>query len=726
MYRKQISQKASPSQRTTPINQDITPSQSYGSLSSVVQRAQQDPDNISGDERQQLESAIGTRATEEVLAGKQTLWVPGFQGISSQLWGNSGQVGEPIQAKLTIGEVGDKYEQEADRVAADVVQRINQPGALSATQGETLQRREIPEEEIQMKPLVQRREAIEGGEASTDLDTAINSARGGGQPLNAGLQQSMGEAMGADFSSVRVHTDAQSDQLNRSIQAKAFTTGQNVFFRQGAYQPGNRGGQELLAHELTHVMQQNGEAVSRKPLPQTQLSQHPSTEAPSTSGLSQMNFRDGSGVIQRVLSDEEVSILETILTIYGKSEINIVDSKWKNKMPEGIIHGRNQKVSDIKGSLLAAIKKDDKVSKVLLGAIVGKDENNNVFKKLEEKHVFAEDKETAARNLLSSSLLKKSDKEEQGESTEKDLMKLSEANLKRIGEDVEGLKKEIEVSGTKLPIITLVTEFVKKLKSLYEDPVVSHASKSDITNQINSTANRKKLDAFAEKVKSVHESRTGLTNTSATNTNSFVSHDFTYLNVYPQISDKSARKEILKATRFLREDYTKKQSPIAKDAHSYLFGMDKLITSDKLAVLALRDPVHPSGGMTEGERKARVENNNPLTKYLSAHDGGYKYTVGKDKKRQYIYNTKDNLFVGNDIPFSLVKNVEMGIYRMFVCLEECDQKTLGKQLKDVVVDKEGIEQEKAIMQIVKWFQYPQLMISGSLSVKDVSEKIKMV
>ncbi len=153
--------------------------------------------------------------------------------------------------------------------------------------------------------------------------------------------------------------------------------------------------------------------------------------------------------------------------------------------------------------------------------------------------------------------------------------------------------------------------------------------------------------------------------------------------------------------------------------------MDNLITSDKLAVLALRDPVHPSGGMTEDERKTRVQNN-PLTKYLSAHDGGYKYTVGKEekKKREYTYNTKDHLFVGKDISPSLLKNVELGIYRMFVCLGTEDQKTLGKQLKDVL-EKKGVEQEKAVMPIVKWFQYPQLMISGSLSVRNVLEKIKM-
>ncbi|MEH2014449.1 eCIS core domain-containing protein [Nostoc sp.] len=185
----------------------------------------------------------------------------------------------PIQAKLTIGEPGDKYEQEADETARQVVQRIHQP------QSEKLQRESLPdekdelqmkplgniqreslpdeEEELQMKPMVQR--MSDGGMAATqDLEASINQARGGGQPLAKNIREPMEQGFGADFSRVKVHTDTQADQLNRSIQAKAFTTGQDVFFRQGAYEPGSRGGQELLAHELTHVVQQNGGTVQRK------------------------------------------------------------------------------------------------------------------------------------------------------------------------------------------------------------------------------------------------------------------------------------------------------------------------------------------------------------------------------------------------------------------------------------------------------------------------------
>jgi hypothetical protein len=172
-----------------------------------------------------------------------------------------------IQTKLTIGEPGDQYEQEADQVAARVVNQINAPAPQQLAMGESVQREEQPEEEkLMTKPevgIVQRQPGEEGMAATPDLEASIQQARGSGQPLTDSVREPMEQAFGADFSGVKVHTDAQSDQLNQSIQAKAFTTGQDIFFRQGAYEPGSRGGQELIAHELTHVVQQNGTAVEQ-------------------------------------------------------------------------------------------------------------------------------------------------------------------------------------------------------------------------------------------------------------------------------------------------------------------------------------------------------------------------------------------------------------------------------------------------------------------------------
>jgi len=172
----------------------------------------------------------------------------------------------PVQPKRTIGEPGDMYEQEADRVARQVVDEINAPPKIQPQ----VERYPMSVGELKPSPLddhpvmkVQRYGTGGEMEASPDLESSIQRARGGGQPLDEGIRERMEGAFGADFSGVRVHTDGTSDQLNQSIQAKAFTTGQDVFFRKGAYEPGSRGGQELLAHELTHVVQQNGEAVQR-------------------------------------------------------------------------------------------------------------------------------------------------------------------------------------------------------------------------------------------------------------------------------------------------------------------------------------------------------------------------------------------------------------------------------------------------------------------------------
>jgi hypothetical protein len=98
-------------------------------------------------------------------------------------------------------------------------------------------------------------------ELDDELTARINHQRGGGQALSEPAQQQMGASLGADFSGVRVHTSTEADALNQQLNARAFTTGQDIFFRSGEYQPGSSGGQELLAHELTHVVQQSSGAV---------------------------------------------------------------------------------------------------------------------------------------------------------------------------------------------------------------------------------------------------------------------------------------------------------------------------------------------------------------------------------------------------------------------------------------------------------------------------------
>ncbi len=95
-----------------------------------------------------------------------------------------------------------------------------------------------------------------------DFEKELSTERGGGKPLDGGLADKMGGAMGADFSNVRIHEGSKADNLNQAVQAKAFTTGSDIFFKQGEYNPSSTDGQKLLAHELTHTVQQG--AVSAK------------------------------------------------------------------------------------------------------------------------------------------------------------------------------------------------------------------------------------------------------------------------------------------------------------------------------------------------------------------------------------------------------------------------------------------------------------------------------
>src|SRR5439155_151310 len=81
----------------------------------------------------------------------------------------------------------------------------------------------------------------------------------------SGVQRQMEGAMGADLSGVRVHTDGEADHLARSVDSVAFTTGNDIFFRSGAYNPGTAEGQHLLAHEATHTIQQAQGPVAGTP-----------------------------------------------------------------------------------------------------------------------------------------------------------------------------------------------------------------------------------------------------------------------------------------------------------------------------------------------------------------------------------------------------------------------------------------------------------------------------
>ncbi len=102
---------------------------------------------------------------------------------------------------------------------------------------------------------VQRSSAGSAG-LDESIGRAIQAKRGTGQGLDSDARRELEPVMGQDFSDVRVHADSDADALNRAVQAEAFTTGHDIFFRSGKYNPGSSEGRKLLTHELTHVVQQ--------------------------------------------------------------------------------------------------------------------------------------------------------------------------------------------------------------------------------------------------------------------------------------------------------------------------------------------------------------------------------------------------------------------------------------------------------------------------------------
>ncbi len=147
-----------------------------------------------------------------------------------------------------------------ERQSSFAVSQPNSPGLA----GWLLRlQRTLGNRQVQRK-LAFGRQADGEARVAPTVEETIESTRGGGQPLDSQVRARMEQAFGFDFGGVRTHTDATAHELNRSVSARAFTTGQDIFFGEGTYDPVSSSGRELLAHELTHVVQQSSPQVQRK------------------------------------------------------------------------------------------------------------------------------------------------------------------------------------------------------------------------------------------------------------------------------------------------------------------------------------------------------------------------------------------------------------------------------------------------------------------------------
>jgi hypothetical protein len=148
-----------------------------------------------------------------------------------------------LQRKLSVGASNDPLELEADRVANQVLAEPG-PGSVSAAPPR-----------IQRAPAAEAESGDEGSEAPDSVQQTLGE---GGRPLDSGVRQDMEQRFHQDFSQVRVHTGQHAAQSADEVGAQAYTVGRNVVFGERQYAPASPAGRQLLAHELTHVVQQGG------------------------------------------------------------------------------------------------------------------------------------------------------------------------------------------------------------------------------------------------------------------------------------------------------------------------------------------------------------------------------------------------------------------------------------------------------------------------------------
>lgn len=214
-----------------------------------------------------------------------------------------------IQTKLQTGTPGDRYEVEADKVADKVV---NKPkGSLLQSKSEeiqqkplaenismvqkqdmkeeetvqkkteekeeTVQKKEEEKETVQAKckdcedegkvqkksndeekPVQSKSDASQPKTSTSSLETNLSRSKGSGQKMEKSTQHEMEAGFGSDFSNVTIHTDSNAVQMSEELGAHAFTHGNDVYFNNGKYNPNTKEGKHLLAHELTHTVQQKG------------------------------------------------------------------------------------------------------------------------------------------------------------------------------------------------------------------------------------------------------------------------------------------------------------------------------------------------------------------------------------------------------------------------------------------------------------------------------------
>lgn len=160
-----------------------------------------------------------------------------------------------IQTKLIVGRADDIYEREADRIAG-MIMRMPEPKAQQGDKKNDLLKARV----MGYRPVIGKEASDK--EVSPTVHEVLHSS---GQPLDFATRNFMESRFGRDFSQIRIHADPKAAESARAVNAQAYTTGQDIVFGTGHYAPVTNDGQQLIAHELVHVLQQRTGVLQRTP-----------------------------------------------------------------------------------------------------------------------------------------------------------------------------------------------------------------------------------------------------------------------------------------------------------------------------------------------------------------------------------------------------------------------------------------------------------------------------
>ncbi|QWP75840.1 hypothetical protein J5226_19855 [Lysobacter sp. K5869] len=328
-------------------------------------------------------------------------------------------------------------------------------------------------------------------------------------------------------------------------------------------------------------------------------------------------------------------------------------------------------------------------------------------------------RETDARTLLDSSMLAGREEARGDGDALPRLQALSSNNLGEIRLDIAKLK-EANPTLRDNPVINGVMGDVYRR---YSEATATHATNNRVEGLISCTSDRIAIDRVASAATGDLSAAKKVSHTSAANTQHLQTHDMVFFNIYPKTNAQMQERQ-LADTRYLRVQPEVAGSPYSPDARSFSFPVATLVPGhDGLQVMTLRDPACPCGGTTAADAKRRLEQGGFATASAEQPPGEAVRYFGTTLDR---YETQRNLFVGPaDIQQALYLNVERGLLRTLDGLQKLQQSNPAddsalrffakiKQAHEAV----GTAKDEQVMDLIKMYQYPQLMLAGSVPVRD--------